>query len=45
MPGLEFARDVELLTPNEASPLLEQVVEVRRMLYALQKRVQHERGD
>lgn len=42
---LEFARDVELLTPNEVSPLLDQVIEVRRMLYALHKRVQDDRGD
>ncbi|MGH7694953.1 MAG: four helix bundle protein [Gemmatimonadaceae bacterium] len=42
---LEFARDVDLLAPNEASPLLNQTVEVRRMLYALLKRVQDERGD
>jgi four helix bundle protein len=42
---LEFARDVELLTPNEVSPLIGQVVEVRRMLYALHKRVLDERGD
>lgn len=42
---LEFARDVDLLKPNEANPLLIQVVEVRRMLYALLKRVQDDGGD
>ena len=42
---LEFARDVGLLPPNDAAPLLGQAIEVRRMLYALLKRVQNEGGD
>ena len=42
---LEFARDVGLLPPNDATPLLRQVIGVRRMLYALLKRVQNEGGD
>jgi four helix bundle protein len=42
---LQFARDVELLAPNDAAPLLAQVVEVRRMLYGLLKRVQDDSGN
>ncbi|MGQ0641362.1 MAG: four helix bundle protein [Gemmatimonadaceae bacterium] len=42
---LQFARDVELLDPNDAEPVLDQVVEVRRMLYGLLKRIQDDYGD
>jgi len=42
---IEFARDVDLLTPNDVAPLLNQTVQVRRMLFALLKRVQDAGGD
>ena len=42
---IEFARDVDLLTPNDVAPLLNQTVQIRRMLFALLKRVQDARGD
>ncbi|MGQ0640153.1 MAG: four helix bundle protein [Gemmatimonadaceae bacterium] len=42
---LQFALDVELLEPNDAEPLLDQVVEVRRMLYGLLKKIQDDYGD
>ena len=42
---IQFARDVDLLSPNEAGPLGDRTVEVRRMLYGLLKRVQDESGD
>lgn len=37
---LQFAYDVELIPPNDARPLLSQIVEVRKMLYGLVKKVQ-----
>ena len=42
---LEFARDVKLLPPKDAAQLITHVIEVRRMLYALLKRVQGDGAD
>jgi len=36
---LEFAKDAKLLSPRDSDPLREQVIEVRRMLHGLLKRV------
>ena len=41
---LQFARDVNLLSADDIPLLFEQVVEVRKMLYGLLKRV-NEEGD
>ena len=41
---LQFAMDVEVVAPDDAQCLHEQIVEVRRMLYGLLKRVQDEDG-
>jgi four helix bundle protein len=38
---LQFATDAKLLSPRDSDPLRERVVEVRRMLYALLKRVKN----
>jgi four helix bundle protein len=42
---LQFAHDVELIEPNDSSSLLRQIVEIRKMLYGLVRRVQDDKGD
>jgi four helix bundle protein len=37
---LVLARDLRVITPARCTPLLSQLIEVRKMLYGLQKRVQ-----
>ena len=41
---LLFARDANLLTPDDATQLSDRTVEVRRMLYGLLRKVQDEGG-
>ena len=38
-----YARDVDLLSPNEAGSIIGKVVEVRRMLYGLIKKLNEDR--
>lgn len=42
---LQFAQDVELIEPNDSSSLLRQIVEIRKMLYRLVRRVQGDKAD
>jgi four helix bundle protein len=42
---LQFTLDVELLTSDDVRPLLDQVIEVRRMLYGLIKKVDEDGSD